>query len=410
MGYTRIAGSRRRRKIQLVDIMAFGSAHSSPSRDLSEWATKPRKAGRVLQIVGDGDPGGGTTVVLALTRWLAEQGISVSLASHRNSYIIAEANRFGIETLEFDFSARARSIQHAKDLTRYLRHVGRDVILHAHGGRAALPAALIPKRFRSGMIFTIHGHHYRQKQGILRHLGWRSDRFSIRRSATTVFVSEGDWRIAKEDHLLGPGDRFEVIPNGCPNTGPLMAAPEFDLAYLGRVVTAKNIMILPDILLAMRPARPKLCIIGGGEAEAALRDRVDQFGLSDQVTFFGSLTHEDAMLRLAQTRVLILPSLWEGMPVSVIEAMHHGIPVVCANIPGTRELVTDGETGFLIDDNDVNAFAERLGRLATDHRLYHSMSALALRKARDKFSIDRNFQAHLTLYRRMLGDDVDLVR
>lgn len=371
---------------------------------MPERASEPSNWGRVLQIVGDGSPGGGTTVVLGLTRLLAEHGMCVTLVSHRDSYIIAEANRVGVETLGLDFSARGRTVPNAIQLMRYLRHIGHDTIVHAHGGRAALPAALIPKGLHAGMIFTIHGHHYRQKQGILRRLAWRSERFCIGRSATVVFVSKGDEQVAKADHLIGPRDRFEVIHNGCPTAEPEAAAPGFDFAYLGRVVAQKNTLILPDVLLAMRPARPTLCVIGGGEAEAALRERVDQFGLSDQVTFFGSLPHGEAMLRLARARVLVLPSLWEGLPVSVIEAMHRGIPAVCSDIPGTRELVTDGETGFLV--NHVNDFAGKLGRLIADQSLYHKMSANALQTARDKFSIDSQFNSHLTLYGRIVGADM----
>ncbi len=386
--------------------LTFDSADPPPDYNLLACASNPTSSRRMLKIVGDGSPGGATTVVLDLSRKLAERRIPIVLASHHGSYIIAEATRLGIETLELNFSARSRTGQNALALMHYLRHAGRQTIVHAHGARAALPAALVPRRLHAGMIYTIHGHHYRQKEGIFRDLAWRAERFCIRRSGAVVFVSRGDEQIAKEDHLLRPRDPYEVIYNGCPISEPDEATPRFDVAYLGRLVPDKNTIILPDILLAMRPARPTLCIIGGGEVEAALRDRVERAGLSDQVTFLGILPHRDALRRLAQARVMIFPSRWEGLPVSIIEAMHRGIPVVCSDIPGNNELITDGATGYLVQFDDVNAFANRLRRLITDESLRRSMGAHARQKARDEFSLDRQVRSHLSLYRRMIGADM----
>ena len=88
-----------------------------------------------------------------------------------------------------------------------------------------------------------------------------------------------------------------------------------------------------------------------------MRAQVGRARLSGQVSFLGEQLHSEALRYLARAKLMLLPSRWEGLPVSVIEAMHRGIPVVASNVRGTNELVIDGETGFLVPVNDVRAFA-----------------------------------------------------
>ena len=95
---------------------------------------------------------------------------------------------------------------------------------------------------------------------------------------------------------------------------------------------------------------------------------------------------------------MLLPSLWEGLPVSVLEAMHRGIPVVGSAVPGTDELVVDGETGFLVPVADVDAYADRIRRLLTESGLRARMGATAIARARASFSTEAQLAAHMALY------------
>src|SRR5262249_13297326 len=154
-------------------------------------------------------------------------------------------------------------------------------------------------------------------------------------------------------------------------------------------------LILPDILLALRPMRPTICIIGGGEVEAQLRARVTETGLDEQFAFLGAQAHAAALAHLTRARLMLLPSRWEGLPISVIEAMHLGIPVVASNVPGTDELVRDGETGRLVGADDVPAYAAAVRTLLSDHDARRRMAASAMARAEAEFSTERNIARHL---------------
>jgi glycosyltransferase involved in cell wall biosynthesis len=154
----------------------------------------------------------------------------------------------------------------------------------------------------------------------------------------------------------------------------------------------------------MRPNRPTLCVIGGGKCEARLREQVAQLGLCGQVVLMGSQSHAAALGHLICARVMLLPSRWEGLPISIIEAMHRGIPVVASNVPGTSELIVDGETGFLVPAEDVDGYASRLRLLLDNEVLRTSMGTRALERARMSFSIEQQVNAHVALYSQVSFD------
>jgi glycosyltransferase involved in cell wall biosynthesis len=177
----------------------------------------------------------------------------------------------------------------------------------------------------------------------------------------------------------------------------------FDIGFLGRLHPQKNPVILVDILAAMRPARPTLCVIGSGELDAELRRRVINAGISDQVTFCGERPRREALEFLAQCRTLALPSLSEGHPLAPIEAMLLDVPVVASDIPNNREIIDDGHNGFLVALPGIPVFAQRFARLLGDESLRQSIAAEARRRAQTAFSIDEHFERYLRLYARLIG-------
>lgn len=354
---------------------------------------------RVLQVVGDGLAGGGTTVVLQLSEALAESGAGVAVAGQSGSYLLQQAAQLGLPTLPLDFSARRNTAAVAWALRNYLRaHEG--TVIHAHGARAGLPVALLPARANLDWFYTVHGFHYSAKRAGVRHLAMATERFCMARASATVFVSRHDAQTALRSRLLPRGAAARVIHNGAHRAEPEAHALTFDLAFLGRLHRQKNPLILPQILKALLPLRPTLCVIGAGELEPSLRRAAAEFGVAGQVTFMGALAHADALAALGRARIMLLPSLWEGLPVSVLEAMHRGIPVVASDIRGTDELVADGETGFLVPSADVSAYADRIRRLLTDDELRARIGAHAVLRARAEFSIESQLTAYVALYAR----------
>jgi glycosyltransferase involved in cell wall biosynthesis len=221
------------------------------------------------------------------------------------------------------------------------------------------------------------------------------------RAAATVFVANYDQALAKNDALMSRQTRHLVIHNGSAATdqaAEALSKPAFDIVFLGRLHPQKNPLALADILLALRPLAPTLGIIGVGECEAALRERLQQVGAAHQVRFLGSRPSAEALGLLAQSRVMVLPSVSEGLPVAVIEAMQLGVPTVASNVGGLGELIDDGDTGFLVQPDDMALFADRLRCLLLNEPRRLRMGRAAQARARSTFSIERNVERHLGLY------------
>ena len=122
-----------------------------------------------------------------------------------------------------------------------------------------------------------------------------------------------------------------------------------------------------------------LCIAGNGPEQAALQEQIEALGLQEHVRLLGYTTKIADWY--AMSDVLVACSYREGLPMNVIEAMLSEKPVVASLNRGHRELITDGENGFLVQANDTEAYAQSLIRLLQDDALYSRMSASALARA-----------------------------
>jgi glycosyltransferase involved in cell wall biosynthesis len=353
---------------------------------------------KIVHILGEGRPGGGTTIVLGLSRALAASGHRVTIIAQSRSLLIEKAAAEGFEVREIDFARRSLAIVSAKKLAQQLRQLS-PAIVHAHGARAGLPCALAVRRSAAKFIYSVQGFHFRHKPQPLQTLAWGAEAFCMSRADCTVLVSQGDRRIAEQSGLLNFARAWQVINNAVAVDPALREMPKaYDIGFLGRLHYQKNPLILVDILKALRPLTPSLCVIGGGDLAEDLRNRLATEKLLGQVALKGELGSADALCLLAKCRLLLLPSRWEGHPFVVMEAMQLGLPVVASNIPGTNEIVRDGKTGFLVSADDPTAFAERIAQLLQGPELIERMGREGQELAANECSVERMAQAHFQLY------------
>jgi glycosyltransferase involved in cell wall biosynthesis len=355
----------------------------------------------LVQVVGNGRPGGGATAVLTLSRMLAASGCDVVVVSEQGSYVVEQAAAAGLQAHGLDFSSRLNTLRLAMALSRCFEAL-RPAVVHAHGARAGLPAVIASRWARaqpaSKLVYTVHGFAYPSKPAGLLHLGRAAEALCMSAADCTNFVSDGDRLIAERDGLLRRARAHRTIKNAVPVDATLASAPkEFDLGFLGRIDEQKNPLLLVDILVAMRPLKPRLSIIGGGPLEHRLRARIAEEGLGDQVVLHGEQTRSDALRLASSCRVLVLPSVWEGHPIALVEAMHMGIPVVASDISGSNEIVVEGETGYLVPARNAGAYASALARLLGNAGALEVMKRNASARARE-YSPERMLREHVQLY------------
>ena len=130
-----------------------------------------------------------------------------------------------------------------------------------------------------------------------------------------------------------------------------------------------------------------------------LREFARDVEILDRVLFLGH--RSDVQRLLASIDVLWLASDFEGMPNVVLEAMAAGVPVVATNIPGTNELVVEGETGFLVPVGDRASFARQTRKLIEDKQLARRMGSAGQRRVAEHFSVEAMIREHAELYRHL---------
>ncbi|PWC40319.1 glycosyltransferase family 4 protein [Azospirillum sp. TSO35-2] len=213
-----------------------------------------------------------------------------------------------------------------------------------------------------------------------------------RRASAVVANSEGLADLARR---FAPDQPVAIIPNGVdtqrftPRDGAADPADGLSLLFVGRVVRQKGLDVLFEALASLPPAGlagVTLRIVGDGPARPELEAQAQRLGLSERVRFLGWLGRDDLPATYRAADAFVFPSRDEGMPNVVLEAMAAGLPVVATRIAGNRDLVVDGETGLMLDTDDVPALAATIARLAGDAPLRRRLGAGGRRRVVDHFS------------------------
>jgi glycosyltransferase involved in cell wall biosynthesis len=156
---------------------------------------------------------------------------------------------------------------------------------------------------------------------------------------------------------------------------------QFTIVAAGRLADAKNYPLMLDAFAVVRRTiDAHLIILGEGEREADLRDRIARLGLGDAVSLCGFQANPWTFISRAD--VFVLTSRYEGFGNVIVEAMACGVPVVATSSPGTREIVTDGVDGVLVERHDADAVATALARVLRDAGERRRMSDAARATAR----------------------------
>lgn len=238
------------------------------------------------------------------------------------------------------------------------------------------------------------------------------DRLTERRACGSVCVSEGVRRFAVDRGRLDPR-RLTVIPNGVdlaridrarptPRVSLGLSPSDRLVLFVGRLDPQKGLATLLDAwprVLAAHPAATLLLVGDGPE-----RPRVDAWIAAHpnaRVQPIGPREDVPGLLKTAD--LLVLPSLWEGMPNAVLEAMAAGLPVVATRVEGTDELVLDGQTGWLVPPGDPPSLSAALLAALADPAEARRRGARGRDRAERRFSLDSSVQAYQSLWAAVLG-------
>jgi len=199
-----------------------------------------------------------------------------------------------------------------------------------------------------------------------------------------------------QDHFVG--FPVKVIPNGVdllPHDQNQCVRKKQGV-FIGRLSREKGC----DILLKAAVHVPdlRLIIVGEGPESAILREfaRINQLR---NVIFTGAMDNQGARSLMRESQFLVLPSRYEGFPLTVLEAMNEGCPVIASDLPGTRDAIYHGVDGLLVPPGDDRALAAAILKILGDERLRGAIREAALKKVKNQFSIQTIADQYLETYR-----------
>jgi len=155
--------------------------------------------------------------------------------------------------------------------------------------------------------------------------------------------------------------------------GPVHNPPV--VLFVSRLIERKGLQFLMPALASLGPdVGPwRLVVVGDGPRHEALLSQAMELGLTDRIEWLGQVAHDELSAIYRRADLFVLPSLSEGMPNVVLEAMASGLPILATRVPGSEELVRDGDNGFLVPAGDIAALGETLSRLLGDANLRRRM-------------------------------------
>ena len=386
---------------------------------------------RVLRVIARLNMGGPALHVAYLSAGLRNRGYDTTLVA--GSLALGEESMAGVaERLgapivtvpelhrEISPLRDLRAVYHLADLIREVR----PHILHTHTAKAGaigrLAARLAGDAGPSIVVHTFHGHVLRGYFDPVRSTAFRLlERWLARRTTALVAVSPE----VRDDLVslgVAPREQFTVVRLGIEleqrvgggdgdrarlETRHALGIPpdRFVVGWIGRMTAVKR---ADDVLLVMRRLRELdvdavLCMVGDGPDRDAVERRAHELGIVRDSLFLGY--QDEVASYYAAFDALVLPSANEGTPVSAIEALAGGRPVVATRVGGVPDVVRDGVDGFLVDPADVDAMAERLARLAADAPLRHRMGEAGRASVHERYSVERLLDDIDRLYRQLLA-------
>jgi glycosyltransferase involved in cell wall biosynthesis len=288
-------------------------------------------------------------------------------------------------------------------LYRYIRRVN-PTILHASLFHANLPGRVLGRVAGVPIIICAE-----RTMGMESEWRYRINRWTIGLvdRVTAVSTNVRDFCVS---HIGLPAEKLSVIYNGVelpegafPSTREARAAlglppDEPIIGTVSRLEPVKGIAILIQALA--RVDHVHLAIVGDGPDRAALESLADDLGVADRIHWAGH--RRDVPRLLPAFELLVQPSLHEGLPNSILEAMAVGLPVVATAVGGTPEVVVDGVTGLLTPSRDPGVLAKAITTLLRNPDLQRKMGRAGAERVRERFSQEQTVQQTQALYAHLL--------
>lgn len=372
---------------------------------------------RLLHILGSSAFGGDSVLVLEMGRAAREAGFDVDILA-TDPVFQDRIKEEGLGLVDLDVIRREiRPVWDTRGLvrlTRYLASTSYSVV-HTHTSKPGIVGRLAASRARVPVIVhTVHGFAFHEETGSLARLAYAAmERLAARWCDLIVTVSEHHRDVALQMGI-GTAGKVIAIPNGVPAARAHATRSSEDVRAelglgnrlmvlsTGRLAEQKGLeyLIRAVPLLGSRASDLKIVLAGDGPLLHDLAALIGDLGVGDTVDLIGF--RSDIGDLLAAADLVVLPSLWEGLSVSLLEAMAAGRPIITTAIASNVEVTGNGRAAVLVPVKDPAALAAAITALVADADLRLDLERRAQAEQSSRYGMQPMLDAYLEQYQRLL--------
>jgi glycosyltransferase involved in cell wall biosynthesis len=357
---------------------------------------------RLCHIITRADSIGGAQVhVLEVSRTLRRAGVDVTVLSGPAGAFSEQLGRSGVPRRELPHLVRAIGPRvdwlAYREMVRALRELAPDLVM-LHSSKAGWLGRLACRRLGIPVVFTAHGWAFTEGTHPLLRQGYKlAERIAGRWADRVIAVSDYDRRLALEAGILGD-DEVVTVRNGVNDSAlPLADAAREParIVVVARLDVPKEHALLLHALVPLAAHPWTLELIGDGPHRAEVEALARKLGLEKRVEVLGA--RGDVAERLSQAQLFILPTRWEGLPRSILEAMRAGLPVIASDVGGIPECVEHGVTGFRVPRGSVEEMTRHIRMLLLAPAQRAALGAAGRTAYQQRFTLTRMLQETLVV-------------
>lgn len=331
---------------------------------------------RLLYVIKHCDRSGAPLHVLALAREFRKE-YEVALAYGSPGFLSRAFAALGArQMVHKSLGMRLTPIRMLRAIAEALKilRTSRYDLVHVHGPGASIIWRMAAALAGVPCVVTVHGWNFDRGLPLIRRISALLPEYLLRPlSRYVITVSEADRQLALRLKCL-PSKNMRTIHNGIPDVTGLRQETNSKVVRVIMVARLSEQKDHPTLLRALACLNQfdwTLNMVGSGECEATLRRLVDDLNLRDRVRFSGEC--DDIDVQLAQADLFVLSSRYEGLPLSVLEAMRASLPVIASDVGGVSEAVRHEFSGLIVPPADVMALVTALKRLIKNASLRKQM-------------------------------------
>ena len=379
------------------------------TRNTSNRAVEKEKI-RILRIINRFNIGGPTYNATFLARFMGEQYETMligGLPEEGESDSLYILNNYGVEPVLIDELVRNPDLSSDRKAYKRIKEIISEFnphIVHTHAskagalGRKAAISCKVPV-----VVHTFHGHVFHSYFGAAKTLLFKGvERRLAKKSNAIIAISDKQREELVHEHKISKPEKTKVVNLGFDldpfnekrqrlretKRRELGLSDEVAIALIGRFAPIKNHEMFFDVveeILAKTNKKVKFFVVGDGTEREYIEERTEKINRTNAETVVLTSWIKDIGSFNAAMDIVCMTSFNEGTPVSLIEAQAANIPVISTDVGGVRDVVIDGETGFIVPSKDVSAFSEKLLKLIEDEKKRLEMSQNGWTFVKDKF-------------------------